>query len=477
MKIKRANLNAVIAGALALIVVLEIGYISLTHPWRKDFSQRGFYKLSERTEEILQDLAGELKVLVIFDDDHPYFHDVENLLDEYQSRLPRQITVEWVNPRSDLEIMEELRLKYELDLDQDSVVVFDLNDGAGIRVVREVDLFEIEYNEETREYVDKAFRGEQAFSSALYSLINGDNPTVCFLAGHGEASINSDDEANGLSQIRDIAARSNQDLVEVRLKAGQMIDPEHVSALVIAGPTQELEPYECEAIERYLENGGRLLVMLDALYETGLEPMLQRWQIYVTNDLVVDPDFTTSEGRDLIVLSPNLNSSHPITKAMREKELNLRFQLPRSVGMIMDEKSTREVELLFTASNHAYTKNLQSGASVDLMTKNPEDREGLWCIGASVQQGGGEVPLSKMVVIGDSNFIRNGFLAGGNPDLFVGAMDWLLDRKVMVASKTMEEVHLTLSRGQIGKLIWFSVLGIPCAAVIPGFIVWYRRRK
>ncbi|MCF7849204.1 MAG: hypothetical protein K9M45_10155, partial [Kiritimatiellales bacterium] len=84
-----------------------------------------------------------------------------------------------------------------------------------------------------------------------------------------------------------------------------------------------------------------------------------------------------------------------------------------------------------------------------------------------------------MVVFGDSDFVSNGALTGGDQDLFLSALNWLLDREELmaIAAKPIEEVKLSLTSTQLRRMFWLTVGGIPAVAVLIGLVVWVRRRK
>ena len=132
--------------------------------------------------------------------------------------------------------------------------------------------------------------------------------------------------------------------------------------------------------------------------------------------------------------------------------------------------------MLFVTSNKSYAKTEIHGSSIDL-AKASGDREGVQCLGAAVERDGANGQLSKLIVVGDSNFISNGFLRGGNSDFFMGAMDWLVDREVTLPARPMNEVKLNLSRKELFNLLWINMAGIPSVALIFGVFIWYRRRK
>ena len=69
--------------------------------------------------------------------------------------------------------------------------------------------------------------------------------------------------------------------------------PEDAAALVIAGPTRDFTKEEADAVQAYLEKGGKVFVALDPSGEKGdllnLKGVLKNWGIGVNDDLVLDP--------------------------------------------------------------------------------------------------------------------------------------------------------------------------------------------
>jgi len=90
-----------------------------------------------------------------------------------------------------------------------------------------------------------------------------------------------------------------------------------------------------------------------------------------------------------------------------------------------------------------------------------------------------QIRPTRMVVFGDSDFVANDLLTGGNQDLFMSALSWLLERdtQMSIDPKPIEEVKISLSRRQLRRLFWVGVGGIPSLAILWGVLVWSRRRK
>ncbi len=477
MKRILSNLNKVVSLVLALVVVLLVNWIVLTNPVRIDLSGRQYYSLSDKTTSLLKGLEHRVDVIVFFQEEHKLYHDIENLLEEYQYHS-RNIHVEWVDPARDLARTEKLSKQYGLT--EAEVVVFDV-DGKS-KIVKQNDLADIMMVKGRRDPILSAFKGEQAFSSAIQGLIQGKTPKVYFLVGHGEKRVTEFDQVSGYTRIGTALVRDNLELEELLLTGEKKI-PEDAAALIIAGPDKAMSATEVDMVEDYLRRSGRVMILLDALKDGGLEPMLRRWGVGLRNDFVVDPENRLHEN-DVHIRRFN---PHPITMNL---ESIVRFVLPRSVEPLIEkaqgdlaEDRPSVVSLAMTSDKGwSETQVHDTPAKYD---ENTGDLRGSLSLAVAVERGAPQKMLdvqiqpSRMVVFGDSDFISNGALTGGDQDLFMSAMNWLLDREELmaIAPKPIEEIKLSLTRKQLGNLFWINVAGIPLVAVAGGLLVWIRRRK
>lgn len=478
MKRILSNLNVVAAVLLAVVLVLMVNFISLNNPVRMDWSGRQYYALSDKTINLLEELEQQVNVTVFFQEEHPLYHEIENLMEEYQYHS-RNIHVEWVDPARDRARTEQLANQYGLTEAQ--VVVFDL--GGKSKVVRQADIANSQMVKGRKEPVISAFKGEQAFSSAIQGLMQGTPPVVYFLNGHGEKRVTEFDQISGYSKIGSQLFRDNLEVKELMLTADKKI-PDDCAALVVAGPTKSMSAVESGMIEEYLGRSGRVMLLLDALKETGLEPMLRRWGVALRNDFVIDPE-NTLKGSDVYVRT---YYEHPIT--LRMGDAGARFHLPRSVEPIVAASSDTPAEDRPTVEQLAMTSDKSwSETQVDDPSPkydgNTADLRGSMSLAVAVERGATQKLLdvqirpSRMVVFGDSDFVSNGALTGGDQDLFMSALNWLLDREVLmaIAPKPIEEIKLNLTSRQLHGMFWINMVAIPSIAVAIGLLVWWRRRK
>ena len=74
----------------------------------------------------------------------------------------------------------------------------------------------------------------------------------------------------------------------------------------------------------------------------------------------------------------------------------------------------------------------------------------------------------------------NGYLANAaNLYLLTASVNWALEREALVAipPKAADQVSVTLSRGDIGRMTIVSLLLLPLAAIGFGLAVWVKRRR
>ncbi len=102
----------------------------------------------------------------------------------------------------------------------------------------------------------KAFKGEDAFTSAILTVTE-DRPTrVAFSKGHGEAAIDSADRDRGYADAKQLLEHDNLTVSSLD-SLGKDAIPTDADVVIVAGPrTAFLEP-EAGALQKHLANGGR----------------------------------------------------------------------------------------------------------------------------------------------------------------------------------------------------------------------------
>lgn len=478
------GLNVCVSVLLAAALLAMVNYLASRHYVRWDVSCRDYFKLSDRTRGLIAGLEADVNLIAFFRKNHPLHDDVFNLLKEYRYEArkhdPVRLRVRIVDPDRDLVKAREFKQKYNLT-EADTVLA---ECGGRTKHVEagEIADYEIHLTETGAVKKRTGFRGEQVFSSAIQSVSRSHRPIVYFLSGHGERSLDDFGKHAGFSTLGRIMVRDNIETRTLQLSKQTGI-PGDCSALVVAGPERSVSAAEMEMLADYLGKNGRVLMLLDPATETGLEPLLREWGVELDRDIVVGLTLT---GRELLVTK---YADHPITRNFRN--VTTMFYMPRSIEPIVGTETSAAAtddrpRVTVLASNTA-----DGWAEKDLDESPPRfdedvDRRGPVSVAVAIEKGAIsgielEIKPTRLVVFGDSYFVSNGAMrtgVGANGDLFMSALNWLIEREALLAigPKVPGEIHLGMSRRQIRLAYLIISGGLPAAIAVIGALVWLRRR-
>ncbi len=416
-----------------------------------------------------------------YDKDDAFYGTISELLNEYRA-ANRHIVLRMVDYKRDPGAAQVLRTNYPwLGLaNAKNLVIFDGGENR-LRVV-DGNLL-VQYvrkqipNEKELEFINvpTLFEGERHFTAALMSVTSTKPFKVYFLKGHDEHSIDSDDEQFGYSKLRDLLkTESYLDLETISLlNTNHPIPPD--SLLVIAGPRTALLEPELQVIDQYLSQGGRLFVLFNALSlshgDTGLEKILTKWGVNVSNDIVKDPENRIGED-DVIIAS---FSNHPVVNPLLG--LRLHVILPRMISKLSSHSPTADAanveEIAF------------SGPKSFLGSASNRARHAYPLI-VAVEKGAvkgvsNEHGTTRILVVGDSIFLGNHQIeSAANRDFATFAVNWLLDRPQLVEGigpRPISEYRLVMTHSQLQGAQWVLLGGMPGAILLVGGVVWLRRRS
>ena len=484
------GLNVVIQIVLVAVVVVVINLaIHRWHPPKLDLTSNKYYKLSDKTKELLKSLKAPVNVIVFFQpaSEDPLtqrvFHDIQNLLIEYKS-ASGQLRVSYVDPDRDPIRAEKLAQEYGVkDL---NVVVFAQEKRSKFLHVN--DLVELERSGNPfgggRDRV-KAFKGEQQFTSAIQNVVEGKQPKVYFLQGHGEGDPEEFDPKRGFSTVAQYIRRDNLLVEKLNIFEKQQI-PKDCEALVIAGPIASISELELKIIRDYLSQNGRLMVLLDALRnESGLDKFLAEFGVKVGNDVVLCEFLHLLQGKKVEVIAPGTKyANHPITEKLQKERVQVLLPAARSIDRMssVDASKQRVTMLVETPVDAWGETDLQRLQNEGKAERDEKDRKGPVSVAVAIEPStAGEMEREGMriVVFGSSGFARNASINSGNLDLFMNSLNWLIKRQhlIGIAPKTPREFSLVLSATQQRALFVTEVFAIPLAVAALGFLVWVKRRK
>ncbi|NOT43705.1 MAG: ABC transporter, partial [Acidobacteria bacterium] len=89
-------------------------------------------------------------------------------------------------------------------------------------------------------------------------------------------------------------------------------------------------------------------------------------------------------------------------------------------------------------------------------------------------------PESRVVVVGDSDFVANYALGiQGNGDLFMNAVNWLAQQENLIAIRPRDPTdrRVTLTASQTLGVFLLSIVVVPATVFGAGIYAWWRRRQ
>lgn len=467
---------------LAAIVILgAVNYIGFEYYKRWDFSRSQKFVLAEQTKRALKQLQEPLKVIVYFSPtaltpDAQLYSDVNNLLKELQFSGKNRLDVEYVDPSRNFTRAKDLQTKYKFGANENVLILDYMGKSKFIPVWEMAD-----WSQSLEEPEVTAFKGEQAFTTALLELLTPEQRKVYFTQGNGEPNFAGD---SPISLLKEYIERQSLKSEAVNLATIDAI-PDDCGVLFLCGPRADLPEREIAMIRAYWEKQGSLIVLCNPdantpnlhtfLTECGVKPLDMR--VLRTVNL----GFATGILREV---TGDFVGGTPIAK--RLQGFNTLFPgATQPLELLHDLKGLQASPLILAAEGFwgetKYAVKEGEGVYFDA----EEDLAVPVVIAASVEKGGlpdenVQMKSSKLVVVGNSVFIENEApLTEVNLDFVLSTINWMLERAQVagITPKPVRLFELNLTDTQTGAIATYTMVVLPGAAALIGLIVWWRRRK
>jgi hypothetical protein len=474
---------------LALALVVGANVLAARHYRRADWTRGQTFALSEKTVAVVRALGRPVEIVVFMipagEGAHDLYRDVRELLERARREAPPgKMSIEYVDVDREPERLRIVGKRYGVSGDDlvAGVVVVSAGEGRTKFIGREA-LAEYDHSDEEGPRLT-AWKGEQALVSALLEVTEEEAPLVCFTAGHGEPAIDSFEPG----EYGDFAEELRRDHHRVRAvdfsTAAVTEIPRECAVTVIAGPQQAFGAADVAMLERVLDRGGRLLVLVGPTFDakvvkfapTGLEPFLERWGADLKDAVVVDEPrlrgsavaFAVTEGY----------SDHPITRRLLHHRTI--WSDARPVRAV-ERPGLSAVELVHTTeAGWGETDLAVFEAKAELAFDEARDIKGPLPLGVAVERAPlDKKPKTRLVVFGSSELAGNRQILGANRDLLLGAIGWLREAtpRVTIGPRTPEHLRLQLDDGQLRRVFWLCVVALPLVVLLVGLGVFWVRRS
>lgn len=448
----RYGTNAVFYSILFLALLAGLNYLSARRHHRWDVTEAGVHSLSDQSKKVLANLEKDLDIYAFLEGGHD--PAIERLLDSYRY-VSSLIKPHLVDPDRSPELAEQ----------------FNVSSFGTLHLV---------YGMQSATVSGAT---EEELTNGIIKVTRTTERKVCFSQGHGEPDLDDIQDPAGYSGLKQALERENYKTGPVRLATLESV-PEDCTVLVVAGPERPLTDHEVQAIDTYLENGGRAFIMMEPRRSPELKPLLADWGVKVGDDVVLDRVLRLFRGPAL-GLQPIANTYgvHPITENFRRDTVYLQV---RSIEADASGKQgLAATELVKTGPSSWAERDLEGIFQHRQASLDPEtDRKGPVPVAVAVTadlkaMGGKGEGEARLVAFGDSDFANNRHLTayGYNRDLVLNTVNWLAGEEELISirPRTLRASRANLTPEDATVVFLLSVLVLPQFLLLLGLGVWWRR--
>jgi len=482
-----------LGSVLMLVIVCMLNYLAYRHYARVDWTESQRYSLSERTEQVLQELDEPIDVHLFLSPSEQSFEDVVELLRSYRAEST-QVTINEVDPHRDPS-------GYRMLLERYGVRAATLSSGEQVtdiaavvaageqswRITRD-DLVSYDYGSEPDAMPQVSVQAERAFTGAIVEATTGEPTRLCVTEGHGEWSLGSE-PGRSLRSLEDELQRDNVEMQSFRTLGAASV-PEGCDAVLVVGPSNAFSEAEADVLSAYLREGGKLFVAIDPILDgsrirpSGLEEVVRLAGIRIEPSLVLEGSAELRVAGSPSPVGPYavINyGEHPTTARLAPASPTVLIEA-RGLSLLSDGGATA----VASASPESF------GRREGLVPEMPAEATGLDDRGPIVIAAAGELApgeanraddsVGRAFVIGDSDFLQAELLANPalvNFQLMNAAIGWLSDRDALIAIAPRNEsaAAIMMSEEDVEAVALRVIVLIPLAFLVLGLAIGRTRRS
>lgn len=456
---------AVVAIVTAIVIAVNVFIGRLpTSITKFDTSPRRIFTLSDQTKDIVGALEKEVTIYLIAETGKE-----DNTLVEFIQRYA-QLNDRLIIKNIDPVLMPSFTSQYtDAELNGNSVIV---TSGSRSQAIDYYDVYVYDYTDYMNTgLVNVLFDGESALTSAI-SYVTSDNlPIMYELTGHGEQALSDSFELD--------VHRENIDIKQLSLKSEGAV-PEDAGCLFINAPASDLSEFERDAVIRYLEGGGKMLLITDWAEKPleNLAAVMENYGLGLQEGIIIEGDPGYSLSLSAAYIMPRVNS-HEITDPLINRGMFV--SLPLAQGIIEKEsfRSSVNITPLLTTSDKAFSK--LSGWSSTSLEYESGDIYGQYNVAAAITESvtGGETMIVWYTTSMLLDPTINQYSSNANIEIFLNSVNWLCGREegISIRSKQMSNNRMIISASESAVIGTLFAVVAPLLTLAVGFVMWLKRSK
>lgn len=438
---------------LVLAIVALINHVGWKFPLSADFSQQQLHTLSAQTRTILKQAPAGLRLT--------YFARKED----------------WPQGMAILRLFRAARSDIQLD----AVDVEASPQRARAAGVTENGSVELSLG---KKKVVFFLKDELSITNALLKLSRPRALRIYLTTGHGEAQCQKTGE-EGISAFCEHLKNQLYETVGLDLSIVKEV-PQDADLVVVWGPTTTLLDVEIQRLQRWMERGGSLMLLLSPTFQhddmVKLRNLILPWGLKLNNDLIIDRLSTLETNEATIPLVTKYDPRHPVTRGFTARTL---FPLSASVDVVTPVYDGVATRLLAFTSEYpgAWAEKDLAGVANGKATFNDGvDIKGpVALVGVSERLSDkvGEKD-TRLAVIGNDVFARNAYRGqAANMNLLLNLTSWLAHDEGLVSLNRphLNQGGVVLGNSHLRLVFFIAVITIPLLAFAIAVLIYRRRRR
>lgn len=428
---------------IAIVIAANVMFSKLPTAARNiDVSSNDLYSIGDITHSVLDGLKNDVEIIVIKDKESTDKR-ISTLLAKYAD-CSGHIKVTYKDPV----LYPSVLTTYDTE-ENNIVIKCDATDKTTKVAFSDIIVTSTSYYGSTYE---TSFDGEGQLTKAIDYVSHENNKLIYTISGHGESDLGKN--------ISELISKSNFNVKSVNLLVDNGI-PDDCDMLICNQPTKDLADDELKLLREYMENGGKMTVVLaDTTTKTpNFDALMADYGISKVNGYIADTE--RYYGQNVYQIFPNY-SSGDITGKFGSEEYTLLFG---SLGLKVEETDGVTVDEFLTTSD--------KGAAV---VGENDYTKGKYTLAAAATKD-----KSRFTVFGSASIIDDEFTSYYKNlmdlQVFMNSITANFDdvSNISIDSISLQTTYNTIANGSGIGAIFIGI--IPVALLILGFLRWIGRRK
>ncbi len=449
----------VISAVVAVLLNVIIGELP-TRFTVFDVTSNQLYSLTDETKTLLSSLDEDIQIYVLANENQAN-EELDTMLQNYKGQNSH-IQVSYVDPAVNPKFFTQYT---DSPVSSNSMIV---EGRMRSKVIDYSEIYQQEIDYTTYSSTITGFDGEGQLTSAIAYVTSADMPKVYMVEGHGELPF--DTEFTGAIE------KENVDYETINLMDYDEI-PGDAQCVIVQAPTEDFSADDTEKMLEYMEGGGDVLLITTYTENemTNFHKLLDFYGVEVTKGLIIeeDPDHYYQIP---FYLLPQVAATG-ITQGAYDSG-NYVF-VPYAQGLTVEEQEGVTATELLTTSEHCFARDKVENSSSYERTE--EDQDGPFLLGVTVEKETGEESSRGVIYSSEYLFQKNTdeMVAGTNLKLFIGTLGSFVEHTdtIAIPVKSYDNSYLTIPQKTIVSLALITVVVIPLAFLVCGFVIWIGRRK